>query len=412
MMCKTVAARSFVVGLFAFLSLSMTNVCFAQSPVSSDPQLTPAADFFKLPSFVGASISPQGKLLAFTATASNGRLALFVMDIQSAGTQSQRNIRQLVSAPDSDVLDVRWLNEERLVFKFGELDLASGLDYEQGSGLFVIKSDGTEAKQLIERRGLFATGARGPRAPLRADHGLLTIPYSNDASNGGNQIIVGKYQQNRDGSGSVTPLLLNVLTMQTESLAIGAPDNVIAWIFDEVGVPRVATALVGSEQIVYWRDSNSAPWQEINRSDALRASFTPYFVYNNQLMVLSPQGPNSVAALTRYDFGRNAPEATPLVNTPGFDFSGTYLRDRASGRILGLRVLTDGEQTVWFDPNLKTLQAQTDQRFPGIINRMTCVRCDSPDRVVLNFAYSDREPGQYWMLQGDAKGLAIRVGSL
>jgi acetyl esterase/lipase len=394
-----------------FLFLWCTSI-WAQSPSNSQNakiQKTPAADFFKLPGFVGATLSPKGTLLAFTANGGNGRLALFVLEVGSAGSTSQQSIRQLVSVPESDVLQVRWLNEERILFQLGELDEASGIDYERGGGLYVIKTDGTEAKQLIERKGAFVTDGRSGRGPLRPDHGLLHVPIKgpdevSGDKGGGNSIIVGKYQRNRDGSVYVNPFLLNVLTMNMESLAIGAPDNVVSWLFDETGVARVATAVVGRERIVYWRESAAVPWREISRSDFMRASFTPYFVNANQLTVLVARGADAVAALTRYDFVRNAPEPTPLVNTPGFDFSGGYLRDIGTGKSLGVRVVTDAEQTVWFEPSLRALQEKTDKRFPGLINRLSCVRCDAPDRVVFNFAYSDREPGQFWLLQGNNSG--------
>jgi acetyl esterase/lipase len=392
--------------VFGFCTLLVSSAAHAQSPASAQNlanQLTPAADFFKLPGFVNASLSPQGKFLAFTANSGNGRLALFVMEVKTAGDSAKRNIRLLVSVPGSDVLQARWLNEERILFQLGELDEASGSDYERGNGLFVIKTDGTESKQLIERKWVFLTDGRNARGPLSPDHVLLHVPIKAQAAGAVsdiNSIIIGKYQRSRDGVGSVTPFALNVLTMQMESLAVGAPDNAIDWLFDDVGFPRVAVSYAGPERIVHWRDAGTVTWREINRSDALRTSFTPFFVSANQLTVLAPRGPDATAALTRYDFASRAPEATSLVNTPGFDFFGYYLRDRATGKTLGLRLVTDAEQTVWFDPNLKSLQEQTDKRFPGLINRLTCVRCNAPDRVVLNFAFSDQEPGQYWLMQG------------
>ncbi len=374
----------------------------SQSKPAASPQ-TPAADFFKQPGFFGATLSPQGKLIAFSASTGGGRLGLFVVDVQTQANNKQRTIRPLISLPDADVIRVKWLNEDRLLFQVGELGEGSGTNYERGSGLYVIKSDGTEAKQLIERRGRFSAEARIGRRPLSPAHALLTIPQgAANADSSANKIVVGKFQRNRDGSVFVTPLMLDVLTMQQESLAVGAPDNVVEWLFDSNGRPRVASAIVGAEQVVYWRDSPTSTWREISRSDALRPQFSPYSLNDNQLMVLAGRGSDGVATLTRFDVKTNTLDASPTINTPGFDFAGNYLIDPSSGKVVGLRVVTDAEQTVWFEPSMKQLQEQADKRFPGLINRLSCVRCAEGSRVVLNFAYSDREPGQYWLLDSQA----------
>jgi dipeptidyl aminopeptidase/acylaminoacyl peptidase len=87
-----------------------------------------------------------------------------------------------------------------------------------------------------------------------------------------------------------------------------------------------------------------------------------------------------------------------MVVTPGFNFQGMVLAD-ADGAALGVRVVTDGESTVWFDPALKVLQEEADERFPGRINRISCRRCGQPDMTALVRSFSDRDPGQFWVYQ-------------
>jgi dipeptidyl aminopeptidase/acylaminoacyl peptidase len=62
-----------------------------------------------------------------------------------------------------------------------------------------------------------------------------------------------------------------------------------------------------------------------------------------------------------------------------------------------VRLVVDGETTVWFDPELKALQAEVDRRFPGRINRVDCRPCAGASAVTLVRSFSDHDPGQLWV---------------
>jgi dipeptidyl aminopeptidase/acylaminoacyl peptidase len=87
------------------------------------------------------------------------------------------------------------------------------------------------------------------------------------------------------------------------------------------------------------------------------------------------------------------------VTTPGYDFSGSLVLDRSGARALGVRVITDGEQTVWFDEGMKRMQALADEALPNRVNRLNCRRCGADDMVVLVRSYSDREPGRLYLYE-------------
>ena len=55
-----------------------------------------------------------------------------------------------------------------------------------------------------------------------------------------------------------------------------------------------------------------------------------------------------------------------------------------------------------FDERMKALQALTDQRLPGRVNRLSCRRCGEADAVVLVQSSSDRDPGQLWLFRAAA----------
>jgi acetyl esterase/lipase len=122
------------------------------------------------------------------------------------------------------------------------------------------------------------------------------------------------------------------------------------------------------------------------------------------LYVEHPGGKAGESVLAPFDFAKSAP-GDALVSVPGFDFEGSLLGDRAGGRLLGVRVVSDGEQTIWFDAALKAAQQRADAALPGRINRIQCRRCGSVDEVMLVRSFSDRDPGRLFLWrQADNEG--------
>ena len=152
---------------------------------------------------------------------------------------------------------------------------------------------------------------------------------------------------------------------------------------------------------MWWRDTKDAPWRSLAKFPSLRQGFVPDFVDTGGKLYVVSQSGSRTSVLKRFDFTDNKVEDASLVSTPGFDFGGQVLSDVATGRPLGVRVETDAESTIWFDPRMKALQKIADDRFPGRINRLSCTRCDG-DAVVLNFSYSDQDPGSYWIYRTSA----------
>jgi len=122
----------------------------------------------------------------------------------------------------------------------------------------------------------------------------------------------------------------------------------------------------------------------------------PLFVDSHgRLYVLAPSK-ESTQVLKRFDFSTNALDPEALVATPGFDFQGAVLSRTGSDDVVGVRVDTDAETTVWLDPEMKAKQAMVDARYPGRINRLECARC-TIDGSLLVTSYSDRDPGSYFV---------------
>jgi dipeptidyl aminopeptidase/acylaminoacyl peptidase len=358
--------------------------------------LLPSADlFFGPPAFRSARLSPSGRWLAMTVSAGAARNALAVLDL---GTQATPG-KIINRFSDTDIGDFHWVNDERLVFDVIDRTEGSG-DRRYGPGLFSVRRDGEELRQLValQRHPFSETSTRIVRQLLTPYHHLL------DAGSGqGDEVVVGEWRYTGTGEpDSLLPKRLNVITGRTRTLAVGIPEHIFYWLFDAEGLPRLALQRYQGREKVLWRAPGQDAWATLTEYEAYKAPWSPRYIdAAGKLYVARASGPGGTSVLTRFDFDKGAPSAEPLVSTPGFDFSGALVAETAGGRALGMRVDTDAETTVWFDPRLKALQADIDKRLPGHINRLECRRCDSPDMTVLVRSWSDRDPGSVWVWRGE-----------
>jgi len=125
----------------------------ARAPTSTSAQV-PIAGFFANSDFAGAYLSPSGNYLAAKTKGPGGRLALVVIDLATNA------VKPLASYGNADINRVIWLNEERLAFDLTDLDKAPG-ERRQAPGLFAVNRDGTNMRQLAERRRDSVNGMPG-----------------------------------------------------------------------------------------------------------------------------------------------------------------------------------------------------------------------------------------------------------
>ncbi|CAD5367206.1 Peptidase_S9 domain-containing protein [Rubrivivax sp. A210] len=359
------------------------------APATAATGLIPAEVFYRAPDVNRAQLSPSGRWLAISTGYGASRIGLAVIDLETL-----KAVGMAAKFIDADVDDFYWVNDERLVFDLVDSQRGSG-DQRFGPGLFSVKRTGEDLNLLVKSSLAFVTeGARPGREPLDTSHGLLHVP-----DGGGDEVVVGRSVWGAAGSrATVLPLRLNVTTRRTSSLALGAPDHARRWLFDARGEPRLVQTEHQGRTALHWRDAPDAAWRRIAEYDSLTAPFRPRFIDSEgKLYVSRPEGKAGTTVLTTFDFETGKPRPEPLVRTKGFDFNGYIVSETLGGKALGVRVLTDAESTVWFDPGMAALQAEAEKRLPGRVVRLNCRRCDRPDRVTLARAWSDTDPGQLWV---------------
>jgi len=390
--------RSFLHALVLGSCLLATGPALAQE---TRPAPVPAEDFFGPTDMSQPQLSPSGRYLSYLRHSKTGHNVLVALDLQDL-----KQSKALAGFSDADIFNVRWVSDDFLVFSITDLSAAAGeLDF--APGLYSVARAGGAPRQLVKLTNprVVEGPIRSPDRRLTPNHMLLFVPQD-----GSHEVVVGQLHRGAGELTTVLPLRLNVETLQTRSIDSGAPDDVNRWLFDANGQPRVAITTAGGRVRVHWRKPGTQDWQLIQDAERLQAPWTPFAVdAADVLYVTHSHGPERTRVLSRYDFERQRPADTPLVEVPGFDFRGGLVSERRSGRTLGVRALTDGEITTWTDPTLKALQEQVDQRLPVRVNRLSCRRCASDDRVVLVESWSDRDPGSFFVWFGARQEL-LRLG--
>ena len=358
------------------------------------PELIPAKTFLRHPDIGVARLSPSGRWLAITTASASTRVLLAIIDLQGSAKPSV-----VAHFADADITTFDWVNDDRLVFSITDLQPTA----ERAvlfAGLYSVRRDSDELRQLIRVRHA-SVRERSPvgQQLLEANHELLAVPRT-----GGEEVIVGEVQfDDFDNVRQVIPKRLNVVTGRASPLLLSIPEHVTRWLFDPKGEVRVGVATFEGQTEVLWRAPGQDGWRSLGKYPTTTARLDPQFVDGAGALFVATPSKAGTTELKRFDFAANRPEEQAIVRAPGFDFGGGLITaDGGNGRVVGVRVETDAESTVWFDDSMKKMQALADARFPGRTNRLSCRRCNS-DGVLLVFSYSDQDPGSYWIYRASSQ---------
>jgi dienelactone hydrolase len=371
------------------------------------PPATPAAvpikSFFGPTSMARPVLSPDGKRMAVLAgNDTSGRRDLVVLTF---GPPLSAKLAARFS--DADVAQVQWVNNERLVFTL--TDQTETYDNNICPGLWAVNQDGSESRRLVKNDCWkhFVTNAApiGSRE-LPANHRLVSVLRDGSAD-----VVIERF--NYDGRRELrdtTPLRLNTQTGQAVAAAKpGYPENVVQWEVDLKGQPRLGMAADGGKATIHWRAAEDAPWQAIATFDRYQGGaggFNPVEIGpDDELYGTAWRNDDAnTSALFRFDRKALKLEAEPLVGVTGFDFRGAAIFDHTKRRLVGVHYLGDAAGTVWFDDEMKQLQARIDKRLPGLINRLHVPECGACTPWIVVETFSDRQPPLFllWNRQSDA----------
>ena len=198
---------------------------------------------------------------------------------------------------------------------------------------------------------------------------------------------------------------VNVITGQSADVPIDLPGDLVYAVFDRRGRLRAAStretkwSTPGAKITNWYRHDEHSPWQQIAQAAVTEDLWKPLGVPDDSdtLVVLSREERDTWAMFAYDVASRRTTEL--IVGHPSEDLIGT--EEDASQNII--RAMTHGlkPNTYWFDARWDQLQRSIDAVMPETVN---ILRGD-PQRKVLVFSYSDRDPGRWQLF--DARKMTL-----
>jgi dipeptidyl aminopeptidase/acylaminoacyl peptidase len=164
---------------------------------------------------------------------------------------------------------------------------------------------------------------------------------------------------------------------------------------DHKGQPRLAIGKVDGVTTIHYADPASGAWRSLARFDTYtggKEAFTPLGFGADGTLYVTANAGDDMRSLRTFDFATGKVSQEALVVTPGYDFHGRLIANRS--KLLGLRLTTDAEGHVWFDPAMKAVQQAVDQALRGTANLIS-VPAQPDAQWVLVESYSDVLPSRY-----------------
>lgn len=390
--------RRLLVGALVTAAACVAPHAAAQGTSASAPGPVPLADFFKRAAYTEMVASPNGRYLATTSSLA-GRMNLVVLDLD------ERKATALTNYNNIDVGRLRWVGNDRILFRAVQLNAPTGQDSPQSGGLFVISRDGKEQLQLAKTaRQLDRAGTGG----FFAMEPVANIPGTTE------EMIVSAVVSNDD---SFDLYRINLVNGRYRLLTAGRPsDRIQRWILDGKLVPRIAQARgrgASTEIITFYRAGPDAPWQELSRYDTTKPpAFVPlsFDPDGKHLYIGSNEGRKNMA-IFKYD-----PEQRKVVEMiaqhPQYDLGASpngevlnsllFGSDDGTGKLVGIRVDGDRQETVWLDDNYAKIQTTLDATLP---NRTNTFSGTGRSKRFLVSSYSDTSPGRFLLFDSERRSL-------
>jgi dienelactone hydrolase len=361
-------------GFFAFWIYLLVNPWLGEAGPAAE---IPVESFFRNLQYNEARLSPDGNYLGVLAPDSN-RVGLAIIDLKD-------HVANWAFADRlADVASFFWLNTNRLAFRLTHDGYAE-------SGLMAVDRDG---KRLIRLVGAKGVGANLMRR-LAVDwgtHFLSLLPGSTD------EFLVTSFEHTGQADSETLLRFANVYRMNflTGKMSLEAknPGHVISWIVDDHGTVRAGVGLYLTRFKVIYRDSATAPWQEIADYNYDEYGIWPISLApDNHSLFVSWRGGEDRSAIYRFD-----PKTRKALDL-GFrhtevDIDQAILSEKH--QLLGVTCQSERPEVYWFDPNRSKWQQSVDKALTHTVNRLVSASQDGSKAIFL--ASSDLTPGAYYLM--------------
>lgn len=336
-------------------------------------------------------LSPDGEHLALTVPLED-RTVLQIVRRSDMTTTHGVN-----PGTNNIIVDVAWVNNERLVFSFAEK--FGDLDQPLYTGeLFATNIDGTQQELLVGLRG------EGQRSGSRIDKGrqaegsafLLDVLPNDDR-----KVLIRMWPWSQRFEPQAQVEELDVYTGKRQRVAT-APVPRANFLTDHAGAVRFAWgAGVNNRVQTYYRADNDAEWQLINDQDKSKIIVTPLaFSADNAtawLQAGEQEGPDGIYAMDTATLERT------LVLRGDFADPHSLLRDPTGRHLVGARYFDGLPVMRYFDRKSPDaiLYRILEKSFPGQMIRIESGTRDG--RLAVLEVSNDRSPGDVYLFDTEQK---------
>ena len=317
--------------------------------------LIPMKDFFRNPTKVAYSLSPNGEYLAFMQPWEN-RLNVFVEKIGSG--QATR----VTSAKERDIAGYAWKGDNRIVY----IQDTGG---DENFRLYAVGIDGSNPKDLT------------PFEKVRAQ--IIDRLERNPT-----EILVGL---NKRVPQVFDVYRINVNTGEMQMIAEN-PGNYTGWATDWDGKLRIAIKTDGVNSTLMFRNSEADKFAPVVTT-SFKETLTPLlFTPDNKQLYVATNIGRDKTAIVKYDV-ENKKEIEKVFEHPDVDVT-NVLSSRKRRAILGVSYVTDKTSYYFIDKQRADLQKDLERRLPGYEVRVAGSNLDEDKCLVRTF--SDRSLGAYY----------------
>ena len=378
------------IAALAAASLLAAGSAFAASP---DPGTIPVEDFARHPEIFSASLSPTGRYIALAVPSEDGtETRLEIVDLESGDTQVLR------FAGGQHVTDLVWSDVEQIVVSRAKIEPLKARPYSYGELMSTdVHGENQETLFAYER-------TRGMMTGRHKDRGFASVVKVLDDEPGMVLVDFTAWPESRRDE-DLTTSIYRVDTRTGERRMIEQTRETASFQFDHSGHPRLkSTTDANGDPVLAYRPTVDSDWQPVPAALA---------GYDMSLLYVAPDDNTAWAAIVD---GKEPAQLYKVDLAKG-------TRERVAGRedVEMARVMFAGHDgppfAVVYDedkPQVQYLDTSSEwaglhagllKAFPG--QMVSILDWTRDDRKLLFLAWSDRNPGAYYIFDRDAGKLQL-----
>jgi dipeptidyl aminopeptidase/acylaminoacyl peptidase len=372
----------------------------------------PIADFTRTPGAARVRLSPDGKMLAFIRD-HVGKATMHFIELDNKGNVSRLDLgeAELANGATKSVGNFTWIGNNRVVVTTVVYDNALyGVTATNWNGAQNMAISGYEDTKVR------VTGAVGGMISYEARSRLREVIH---AFNDEDQAIL-MLDRHETGAGSANrPDIMKVNTLTgLASLAVKNPGEVARWGLDFDGVARLGITSHGEKSGAIYRADEKSEWKTILPLQPRRGQLHPLgFDAANDKVFVADLTDDRRWAIFRLD-PVDGSLGEPVVKDPVYDIVpesyipsidgialASPILSRKSRTLVGVRYVSDLPRVKWLDRDFARHQVGIDRGLPDTLNIL--VNTSDDEQRLLWLAYSDRDPGSYYLMDLTKRSLKV-----